>query len=112
MYLENFKALVEGLRKETGVAELPVVLGSYRDGGLPENPAEIDPVRLGELGDREGALLVLQAQYDAQKALPPCKMVALRNIERHPRNVHYNTKGQLALGRVLAEGYLELTEEE
>jgi hypothetical protein len=35
-------------------------------------------------------------------------MVPLRDVERHPKNVHYNTAGQLKLGRLFAEAYLEL----
>jgi hypothetical protein len=41
--------------------------------------------------------------------MPPAKMVPLRDVERHPENVHYNTAGQLKLGKLLAGGYLELT---
>ena len=58
---------------------------------------------------RAGAAYVLKAQFDAQTALAPAKMVPLRNVERHPQNVHYNTPGQLQLGRLFAEAYLELT---
>ena len=51
---------------------------------------------------------MLKAQFDAQKEMPPAKMVPLRNVERHPENVHYNTAGQLKLGKLLAGGYAEL----
>jgi len=109
MYLENLRALVEGLRKETGVSDLPFVLGSYRQGGIPDDLSDFDPAKYEESG-RAGGPYVLKAQFDAQKAIPPAKMVPLRDVERHPENVHYNTAGQLKLGNLLAEGYLELTE--
>jgi hypothetical protein len=32
-------------------------------------------------------------------------MVILRDIERHPHNVHYNTAGQLKVGKMYAEAY-------
>ncbi len=34
------------------------------------------------------------------------KMVILRDIEKHPRNVHYNTAGQLVVGKLFAEAFL------
>ncbi len=108
-YLENLKALITGLRKETGVADLPFVLGSYRMGDIPDDLSSIDLKKLGVKYGRSGAAYVLQAQWDIQKAAPPCKMVPLRDLERHPADVHYNTNGQLELGRLFAEGYLALT---
>jgi len=109
-YLVNLKALVEGLRKETGVADLPLVLGSYRQGNIPDDLSDIDPATYNApaLQGRRGAPYVLKAQFDAQKEIAPAKMVPLRDLERHPENVHYNTEGQLMLGRLLAESYLEL----
>ena len=41
--------------------------------------------------------------------MPPAKMIPLRNLETHPHNVHYNTAGQLKLGELFAQGYVELT---
>jgi hypothetical protein len=109
-YLSNLKALVEGVRKETGVPDLPFILGSYRPAGTPDDLTGLDPSKLSEL-KRPGALYVLQAQYQAQKELAPAKMVALRNLETHPRNVHFNTAGQLELGKLFAKTYLELVKE-
>jgi hypothetical protein len=108
-YLENLKVLITGLRKETGVADLPFILGSYRIDEIPDDLTGIDPQKLGAKYGRPGAAYVLKAQSDIQKAAPPCKMIPLLNLERHPKNVHYNTNGQLKLGRLFAEGYLVLT---
>lgn len=109
-YLANLKALVEGLRHQTGVAGLPLVLGSHRSKGVPDDLSGFDPASYMEqgLGNRPGAALVLKAQFDAQVEIAPAKMVPLRDLPRHPENVHANTEGQLTLGRLLAEGYLEL----
>ena len=106
-YLAHLRELIEGLRKETGVADLPLVLGSYRLPGVPDDLSNIDPAAFEVMG-RPGAGYVLQAQFDAQEELAPAKMLPLRGLERHPKNVHYNTKGQLELGKLFAEGYLEL----
>ncbi len=106
-YLANLKALVEGIRKETGVPDLPLILGSYRPGGMPDDLSGVDPADYPDLR-RPGALEVLQAQYDAQKELAPATMVPLRDLETHPNNQHFNTAGQLGLGRLFARAYLEL----
>jgi len=39
-------------------------------------------------------------------------MVILRNIEKHSKNVHYNTAGQLVVGRLFAEAFLSQTGKE
>ncbi|MCK5174613.1 MAG: hypothetical protein KAR47_14565, partial [Planctomycetes bacterium] len=107
-YLANLTELVEGLREETGVSDLPFVLGSYRFDGMPDDLTDFDPASVKIDPTRLGGAYVLKAQWDAQTALAPAKTVVLRGLERHPQNVHYNTNGQLDLGRLLAEGYLEL----
>ena len=108
-YLSNLRALIEGLRKETGVPDLPLVLGSYRPEGIPDDLSNFNPEQYtGGKGSGRGGPYVLKAQFDAQKELAPAKMVPLRDLEKHPENVHYNTNGQLELGRLFAQAYLEL----
>ena len=105
-YLDNLKSLVAAVRKETGVADLPFVYGTTRIEGIPDDltgfqePPTLPPGRLG-------AFLVLKAQFDARKAIPHSTMVILRNIEKHPKNVHYNTAGQLNAGKLFAEAFLD-----
>jgi len=104
-YLGNLKSLVAAARKGTGAADLPFVYGSARQEGIPDDltsfqePPELPP-------GRPGAFLVLKAQFDAQQEIPRSKMVILRDIEKHPANVHYNTAGQLEAGRLFAEAFL------
>ena len=104
-YLDNLKSLVAAIRKDTDVADLPFIFGSARQAGIPDDltgfqePSELPP-------GRPGAWLVLKAQFDAQKEIPHSKMVILRDIEKHPRNVHYNTAGQLKVGKMFAEAFL------
>ncbi len=109
-YLQNLKALVEGLRKETKTPEMPLVLGSYRTAGTPDDLSGLNPAEYESLG-RVGGAYVLKAQWDAQKAIAPAKTIIVRDLDKHERNVHLNTKGQLELGRLFAEGYLELTKQ-
>jgi hypothetical protein len=104
-YLDNLKSLVFAVRKETGVADLPFIYGTARIEGIPDDLTNVEEPENLPPG-RPGAWLVLKAQFDAQKAIPNSKMVILRDIEKHPRNVHYNTAGQLEVGRLFAEAYL------
>lgn len=102
-YLDNLKSLVAAVRKDTGVSDLPFLFGSSRNRGIPDDLSKLVPMR------REGrwpaAEWVLKAQWDAQRQIPHSKMVILRDIEKHPRNVHYNTVGQLKVGRLFAQAF-------
>ncbi len=104
-YLDNLKSLVVAVRKDTGIAELPFIYGSGRQRGLPDDLTDFKPPRLPP--GRPGAWLVLKAQFDAQREIPNSKMVILRDIEKHPKNVHYNTVGQRKVGKLFAEAFLQ-----
>jgi len=98
------------VRKETGVADLPFIYGSPRNGEVPDDLSALVPkVRIGRYPAAEW---VLKAQFNAQKAIPGSKMVILRGIEKHPANVHYDTAGQLKVGKLFAEAFLGLTSTE
>ena len=103
-YLDNLVAVVKGVRDEFDMPELGFVLGSWRNG----QPDDLSTVRDTFKPRRSGTFDVLQAHYEIQKVASPAKMVPLRDLELGPDGVHYNTNGQLELGRLLAEGYLEL----
>jgi Ca2+-binding EF-hand superfamily protein len=104
-YLGNLKSLVVAVRKAAGVANLPFIYGSSRRAGIPDDLSDLEPEVMD--GRYPAAQWVLKAQFDAQKAIPDSKMVILRDIEKHPRNVHYNTAGQLEVGKLFAEAFLE-----
>jgi hypothetical protein len=105
-YLDNLKTVVAAVRNETRVADLPFIYGSTRIEGIPDDLTDFEEPKNLPPG-RPGAWLVLKAQFDAQKAIPNAKMVILRDIEKHPRNVHYNTAGQLVVGKLFAKAYLD-----
>jgi len=109
-YLEHLKDLVKGLRKEIGEKRLPFFPGSYRNGGYPDDLSKIKN-DLAKIRGRPFAWFVLQGHFLAAKELPPARMVALRDIERHPQNVHFNTKGLLDVGRLFAEAFLEMSKQ-
>jgi hypothetical protein len=104
-YLDNLKSLVAAVRKGVGVADLPFIYGSSRQGEVPDDLSDLDPQVMD--GRYPAAQWVLKAQFDAQEAIPNAKMVILRDIEKHPANVHYNTDGQLQVGKLFADAFLE-----
>ena len=104
-YLDNLKSFVAALRRDTGVADLPFLYGSPRPAGVPDDLSDLVPEVVE--GVRPGAQWVVKAQFDAQKEIPHSTMVILRDIEKHPQNVHYNTAGQLAVGKLFAGAFLE-----
>jgi Ca2+-binding EF-hand superfamily protein len=104
-YLDNLKSLVAAVRKATGKPDLPFIYGTTRIEGIPDELTDFEAPKNLPPG-RPGAWLVLKAQFDAEKAIPHSKMVILRDIEKHPKNVHYNTAGQLVVGKLFAEAFL------
>lgn len=109
-YLTNLQSLVASVRKDTGVAELPFVYGTVR---RPEDPSDISdhvPARIA--GPYPAIEFVLKAQWDAQKEITHARMVVLRDIETHPMNIHYNTSGQVDVGRMFAKAFLDLREQQ
>lgn len=106
-YLDNLKSLVLAVRRATGVADLPFIYGSSRRTGIPDDLSDLVPEKME--GRYPAAQWVLKAQFDAQKEIPNSKMVILRDIEKHPKNVHYNAAGQLRVGKLFAEVFLNQT---
>lgn len=110
-YLQYLTTLVGAIRENTGQRFLPFVLGSYRNGALPDDLTSVkNKIKSQATPDRPYDYEVLQAQYDIQKVAPPARMVPLHDLPIHGNgNLHYNTEGQLELGKLLAEAYLDMT---
>ena len=104
-YLDNLKEFVAAVRKDVGTEELPFLYGSPRTAEIPDDLSDLVPERME--GRYPAAQWVVKAQFDAQKAIPHAKMVILRNVEKHPQNVHFNTAGQMVVGKLFAEAYLQ-----
>lgn len=110
-YLRYLVSLVEAMRRETRQPELPFVLGSSRNDGLPDDLAPVRAkLQAAATDERPYDFEVLQAHYYIQTLAPPARMAPLRDLAIHGNgNSHYNTEGQLELGRLMAEAYLDLT---
>ena len=107
-YFENLKSLIEGLRKDLNLPNLPVFIGCSVSKETLNNLNNIDKAQLDQIKKlRPGVEYVIRARFKAEENIPNVKVVVTPNLEKHPKNVHYNTKGQLGLGEYYARTFLE-----
>jgi Ca2+-binding EF-hand superfamily protein len=104
-YLDNLKSLVAAVRKDTGVPSLPFFCGTIRRTNDPADLSDLVPER--NAGPYPAIQWVLKAQWEAQKEIPYFRTVILRDVQTHPKNVHYDTEGQLEVGRLFAQEFLD-----
>ena len=104
-YLSHLKALVAAIRRDTGVDDLPFLYGTPRRTEDPDDISDLVPSRAP--GPYPAVEWVLKAHWDAQTEVAAARIVVMRDIETHPKNVHYNTAGQLELGKLFAEAFLD-----
>ena len=105
-YGENLRKLIEALRRDLGIPDLPLLVGSPRRGEVPDKLAGADRSSYERDPNRPGAWEVLVAQTAAPAKIPRAATVILRDLPRHPGNVHANSEGLLLAGREFARVYL------
>ena len=107
-YAENLKTLVAAVRRDLGAPRLPVLVGTYRQGNIPDSLDGLDSSNFTFVSDkpRPGALTVMKAQTDAPRYIPDSNFVILRDLPTHPGNIHANTEGMLRAGRAYADVFL------
>jgi len=104
-YYENLKSLIEGLRKDLNLPNLPAFIGCSVS---KETLNNIDKGQLEQIKkSRPGVEHLILARFKAEEKIPNVKVVVTPNLEKHPKNVHYNTNGQLKLGEYYANSFLE-----
>lgn len=105
-YFDNLKALIEGLRKDLNLPNLPAFIGCTVSKEtlvrLKDSP-QLEKIKKV----RPGLENVIYARFEAEEKIPNVKVVHTPNLEKHLRNVHYNTNGQLKLGGYYAISFLE-----
>ncbi len=108
-YAENLKALVEAVRRDLDTPRLPVLIGTYRQGNIPDSLDGLDlrAFTFESETPRPGALTVMKAQTDAPRYISNSNFVILRDLPTHPGNVHANTEGMLRTGRAYADVFLQ-----
>ncbi len=105
-YLVHLKRLVEGLRRDTGVPELPVFIGTPLS--LDELEAALGRPELAKARrGRPGLAGVLRAQNEAAKQIPHCRTVVHGRLPVRADGIHFNTEGQLTLGKLFAKAILD-----
>lgn len=106
-YARNLESLIGALRKDLGVPDLPLLVATYRQGDIPDDLRGVDPAESELQAARPGAWQVLLAQTQAEDRIPHTATVILRDLPRHPGNIHANTEGMLVAGREFARRFLE-----
>jgi len=112
-YLANFRKLIAGLRKDTGVADLPAFISTYRSkeelAKALQDP-QIRALTLARSRSRPGLVDVLKAHTEAPDKIPHVVAVAHGKLPMRPDGIHFNTEGQLKHGKLLAEAVLKYEE--
>jgi len=108
-YLDNLKSLVAALRSDAGNSTMPALWGTMRRTQDPDDLSDLVPSRVD--GPYPAVEYVLKAQWQARDEISNSRVVVLRDIETHPMNVHYNTAGQLQVGRLFATAFLDMAAE-
>lgn len=88
-YKDNLKKVIEGVRQESGVKNLPFLIGKIQAKNF------------------KCLSTVIKAEEDASKEIPNVYLVNTDKVELKPDQLHFTTKGQLELGKLFAEEYLK-----
>jgi len=92
-YLEDFRQFIERLRTDIGSKDLPFIY------------ARIDPPQTS-VRNREQ---VRQAQELAEQKIPNMKMISADGLSKLSDNLHFDTDGQIELGKRFAQAYLQIS---
>lgn len=96
-YLANFRKMITGLRKDLGTPNLPAYIATYVTRKEFEN---FDgPINRS----RPGAYDVIKAQLDAAEKVPHVITFSHGKLPCHEDGIHFNTEGQLTLGKMFAD---------
>ena len=106
-YAENLDNLIAALRLDLNAPDLPALVGTYRAGTAPDRLDGISPSDLPPSQGRPGMWEVLVAQDQVAKRIQHSAPVYLRDLPRHPGNIHANTAGMLQAGRSFARVFLD-----
>jgi hypothetical protein len=103
-YYPRLVTLIESVRRDTGVPDLPFLIGTYRANDTPDDLEGWVPTAYDLL--MAGAPSVMRAKWQASLQIPNVRLVIARDLPKHADGNHFDTAGQLALGRLFAEEFL------
>lgn len=90
-YESHFRTFIRQLRQDLDAPNLPVVFGQVNP--PPERYPAAESVR--------------EAQKTISAEMSFAKMVSTEGLSKHDDHLHYDTRGQLELGRRMARAYLQ-----
>jgi predicted TIM-barrel fold metal-dependent hydrolase len=96
-YLANFEKMIITLRKDLDAPDLPSFIAAYVTRQEYENYS--GPISR----NRPGMAGVIKAQLDAVDKIPNVVTFAHGKLPCRPDKIHFNTEGQLKLGRMFAD---------
>ncbi len=92
-YKENLKKIIEAVRRDVGNPRLPFLLAQTVD-APPRAFPYIETVR--------------KAQQEISKEVPGTRLISSDKLAKHRDNIHFNTEGQIELGKRFARALLVL----
>lgn len=106
-YAENLGKIIKEIRKDTEVDDLPFFIGTYAD----EEDLKKKKVRMMAQMMRPNALDVLEAYVKAAKDNEHAELVNHGMLSTLPDGIHFDTKGQIELGKLFFEAYRDKRKE-
>jgi len=104
-YFDNLNTMITEIRRDLDLPELPIFIGSVISKSTLYQ--EDEDAFKDYKKTRPGIEYVFKAYFEAEEKIPNVKVVVAPDLEKHPKNVHFNTKGQLGLGKYFANAFLE-----
>lgn len=96
-YLSNFEKMLTSLRTELVAPELPAFVATYM------TLDELETFNGLTSKIRPGASGVIRAHFEASEKLPHVVTFSHGKLPCRPDGIHFNTEGQLTLGRMYAD---------
>ncbi len=96
-YLDNFRKMITGLRKDLKTLKLPVFIAAYAT--REEFEGFDGPINKS----RPGTYEVIKAHLDAADKIPHVVTFSHGKLPCHQDGIHFNTEGQLTLGKMFAD---------
>jgi len=95
-YSDNFKKMVTAIREDVDTPKMPAFIATYM------SDDDIGKVSEDIRTRRPGLEMVLRAQNRAARDIPGVVTVHHGRLPTHADGIHFNTKGQLKLGEMVA----------
>jgi hypothetical protein len=103
-YFASQQAMIAGMRKEFSAPDAPFIFGRINP---PATAKVIDPVTKQETPRYAALPTVRAAQEQVAKEIPNTILIETDDLSKRFDHLHYDGKGQLELGKRMAEAFLK-----